>query len=321
MINYFLYYIGDPILWSRFAEIMRKYVEDNKNLNNVGNILRIAKNTLNWELLKIEPKIINRLEYSWKIRWYNYVSVASYIMDENWRLVNNYIENGWIFLITAKVKRLIAEKIRNDIFSKSKDRPRHIPNDVYEKIKDIMTDLKTLKAKYEELSGVVSSEVRKKAFPPCINYLLSKAKSGTNLAHFERLILVFFLLNIGMTIDEVLDIFKLQPDFDENRAKYYIEHAAGRVGGRTRYKPYNCIKIQSFEGICQKTQDPKKWCTRTSGNIIKNPIQYYSKMIWTISNSIKCPNCGFTIYKNKLKDKKEKICPKCQEDISDLIQE
>ncbi|MHA1232236.1 MAG: hypothetical protein ACTSRP_18300 [Candidatus Helarchaeota archaeon] len=36
---------------------------------------------------------------------------------------------------------------------------------------------------------------------------------------------------------------------------------------------------------------------------------------------MKCPNCGFTIYKNKLKDKKEKICPKCQEDISDLIQE
>jgi len=321
LINYFLYCIGEPILWSRFAEIMRQNIEKELGDKDLGNIIRIAKNTFQWEIEKIKPLIIRKLSFDWRLKWYNYINVASTIMDESWKLVNNYIDNGWVFLSTPKIRRLIAQKVRNDVFNKSKEIPKSIPADVASMISEIKSIVKEVKDKYEKSNIFITSERRKEAYPPCINHLLNKIKSGMNLAHYERLILVFFLLNIGFTVDEVLKIFKLQPDFNEEKTKYYIKHAAGNIGGRTRYKPYNCIKIQSFEGICKKNDDPKKWCTSLDPKKqIKNPIVYYSRMVWLISKFIQCPKCGYRLSKDKISNAKNIICPNCNEDLTDLIQ-
>jgi len=320
LINYFLYYIGESLLWSRFAEVMRRNIESKIGDSDIGNIIRITRNSFNWELEKIEQKVINRLIYDWKLKWYNYISVASTLMDESWKLINNYIDKGWVFLSGSKIKRLVAQKVRNDIFNKSNDRPDRIPNEVYQKIKDIKDMINTIKEKYEKSSISITSEVKREAYPPCINYLINKTKSGENLAHYERLVLVFFLLNIGFTVDEVVDLFKLQPDFNEEKAKYYIEHAAGKVGGRTKYKPYNCIKIQSFEGICKKNEDKNKWCNSSDpSKQIKNPINYYNKVIWRISDRISCPKCGKQISKYRVKKSIDKKCPFCKQYILNLI--
>jgi DNA primase large subunit len=253
LIGYFLSLINESILWSRFAEIMRNEIE--KNLTE-SDLNAISVRTFNWKIEYMKDKTIYKQIYNWKLKWYNFISVSCFIMDENWKLINNMIQNGWIYLTTPRVKRLIAEKVRKDITNKARLQPGKIPEIIEERINDFKDSVKEIRSNFQQSSYNITSEERVEAYPPCINNIINKAKSGMNLAHFERLVLVFFLLNIDFTVDEVINIFKLQPDFQEERARYYIEHAAGRVGGRTKYKPYNCIKLQSFEGICKKDSDP-----------------------------------------------------------------
>ncbi|MBD3227208.1 MAG: hypothetical protein GF329_03385 [Candidatus Lokiarchaeota archaeon] len=322
LIGYFLNLIGEPILWSRFAEIMRNEIERNLDAEKSGgDLLRIAKNTFNWKLRRIEDKTILNQIYNWKIKWYNFISVSSQIMDENWKLINNNINNGWIFLKSTQIKRLLAEKVRKMITEKAKLSPIRIPNKIEDRIKEIKGAVKNIKESFQQSSISITSEERSEAYPPCINNIISKTKNGINLSHFERLVLVFFLLNIDFTVDEILNIFKLQPDFDEERAKYYIEHAAGKVGGRTKYKSYNCVKIQSFQGICKKDEDPWGWCTSLEKDKhIKNPLVYFSRMAWVISNSIKCPKCEKRVFKNKRTEKFPNKCPNCGNDLSEIIE-
>ena len=322
LIGYFLNLIGESILWSRFAEVMRNEIEKNISAEkSSGDLLRIAKNTFSWELIRIEDKTILNMIYNWKLKWTDFISVSSYIMDENWKLINNHIEKGWIYLKGSQVKRLLAERVRSEINKKSKIHSLKIPLEIEEPINKIKNAIKNIKKKYQESSYNITSEERIEAYPPCINSIINKAKSGMNLTHFERLILVFFLLNVDFSVDDVINIFKLQPDFAEDKAKYYIEHAAGKVGGRTKYKPYNCIKLQSFEGICKKNQDPRKWCISNEKNKqIKNPLVYYKRMAWVISKSVKCPNCGQRFFKDIKTKKYPDKCFRCNADLSDVIQ-
>lgn len=322
LIGYFLNLIGEPILWSRFAEIMRNEIESNLDAKKSGgDLLRIAKNTFNWTLKKTKDKTILGQLYSWKIKWHDFISVSSQIMDENWKLINNNIENGWVFLKSTQTKRLLAEKVRKTITEKAKLPPTRIPEEIEDRIKEIKGSIKDIKDSFQQSSISITSEERSEAYPPCINNIINKTKNGINLSHFERLVLVFFLINIDFTVDEVLNIFKLQPDFNEERAKYYIEHAAGKVGGRTRYKSYNCVKIQSFQGICKKEEDPRGWCTSLEkGKHIKNPLVYFNRMAWVISNSIKCPKCNNRVFKNKKTKKYPEKCPNCKTDLSEIIE-
>lgn len=317
LIGYFLSLINESILWARFAEIMRNEIE--KNLTE-SDLKAISNRTFNWKIEYMKDKTIYKQIYNWKLKWYNFISVSCFIMDENWKLINNMIQNGWIYLTTPRVKRLIAEKVRKDITEKARLQPGKIPDIIEERINNIKDSVKEIRSNFQQSSYNITSEERVEAYPPCINSIINKAKSGMNLAHFERLVLVFFLLNIDFTVDEVINIFKLQPDFQEERARYYIEHAAGKVGGRTKYKPYNCIKLQSFEGICKKDSDPMGWCrSLEKEKQIKNPLVYYSRMVWVISNSIKCPECERRNFKDKNKGYPN-YCKFCKHDLTDLIE-
>jgi len=241
-------------------------------------------------------------------------------MIDEWKLVNYPIESGWIYLNINKIKRVVAEKVRSMIVERGKDRTQQIPEKLQGYIDEIKDKIKTVKEKYQVSSSNITIKEKSEAYPPCINRIINKTKSGFNLGHIERLILVFFLLNIELSVEEILNLFRMQPDFDEERARYYIEHAAGKIGGHTKYKPYNCNKLQSFEGICARDDDPRGWCNSIEKNKqIKNPIVYYSKMVWYISSTIRCPKCESRIFKDKLMKQEIKQCNFCKTDLSDLI--
>ncbi|MCK4282667.1 MAG: hypothetical protein KAX10_11165, partial [Candidatus Lokiarchaeota archaeon] len=56
----------------------------------------------------------------------------------------------------------------------------------------------------------------------------------------------FFLNSLKYPIDQIINIFKTLPDFDDKIARYQIEFAI-----KKGYSPHSCAKLETL-GICQK---------------------------------------------------------------------
>jgi len=76
---------------------------------------------------------------------------------------------------------------------------------------------------------------------PQIQELIRRAKEGFNLTHRQRLAILFELINNGYNDNEILEIFKNLPDFNERLTCYMIEHA--RKKGYKSFRTENIIKI------------------------------------------------------------------------------
>jgi hypothetical protein len=76
---------------------------------------------------------------------------------------------------------------------------------------------------------------------PHIQELIKKAKEGFNLTHRQRLAIVFELINNNYSDDEIMEIFKNLPDFNEQLTRYMIQHARKRG-----YKPFRTENLQEI---------------------------------------------------------------------------
>lgn len=69
------------------------------------------------------------------------------------------------------------------------------------------------------------------------------------MPHFVRFAPATFLIHAGWSVDQIVDLFRNAPDFDEKTTRYQVEHIAGRRGGGKRYDPPSCRRMRQ-EGLC-----------------------------------------------------------------------
>ncbi|MHA1130523.1 MAG: hypothetical protein ACTSQI_14710 [Candidatus Helarchaeota archaeon] len=275
--------LDEDILRNRFAEAYSKRTERILISEKSSRHIFLLATTFNWNLLK-EDYTTTRT-YQWKLSCDNFLEVSPSLMANDWKLINQFVENGWVFLTKEKVIRLLAEKAKKYILNRkiSDEEIPKLPNtfDLY--LDELKFKVEELKNKFEA-HKVYSDEIMKSAYPPCVNAVLEKTEKGENLTHTERLFITFFLLNIGHSISEVVDIFRNQPDFKEDITQYQVEFSAGKRGGGTKYTSYGCPKLISY-GICKKYLDP--WCkaNKVFNKMLKNPLQYYSGKIYLIKQN------------------------------------
>ncbi|TFG05479.1 MAG: hypothetical protein EU536_01885 [Promethearchaeota archaeon] len=278
----FIEILNDEFIRNRFAVAYSKRTEKLLLASKLSKYFEsLAKNTFLW-VVEDEEHTITRTT-RWKIKFYNFLETAPSFMANDWKLINQAMIDGWVFLTEEKLIRLIAEKTKLYILN------RRIPQSEmptlpasYDSYLDTLNTRLAAQRKQYESQRVFSNEVIKKAYPPCVNETLAKAKSGENLAHPERLFLTFFLLNIGHSVSEVVDIFKNQPDFNEEMTHYQVEFADGKRGGGTKYTSFGCPKLLSY-GICKRELD--SWCSKgvlpwKNPKPIKNPLVYYKAKIF-----------------------------------------
>jgi len=111
------------------------------------------------------------------------------------------------------------------------------------------------------------------AFPPCIKGVYDTIASGRPASHIGRFALTSFLVNIGMTVENVIDLFRSISDFDERMTRYQVEHIAGVRGSRTKYIPPRCDTLRTH-GICPSTDEI---CKK-----IRHPLAYYRRKLKTV---------------------------------------
>ncbi|MFO8019133.1 MAG: hypothetical protein R6U96_10890 [Promethearchaeia archaeon] len=234
-------------------------------------------------VIKNEKQI---LKTQFRIFFMDYLRLAARLKDEHRRLVHKPLAEGYIFIKREELIRLIQEYIRKKISEK--------------KFSD-KTQLKTFKERLLELDGfkdifhLIEKQWEEKKeefadtleftytdaenisgfFPPCIKEILRKARNGINLAHNERLYVVFFLHALEYPIEKIVDIFRSSPDFDESKTEYQVKFAKEKG-----YTPHSCSKLKSLS-LCKAQQSKDEIClegyySKTQGKQkkIKHPLSY-----------------------------------------------
>ena len=254
--------IGDSLLSTRYAIAESKRASLFLRNEPSEKILYLASDTFNW---KIAFNKDNRFQgYVFKLFFKDYLT---HIPEHSpaWKLSNRILEYGEVLLTKHDAVRLLEEAVKMYILERlSKKIELEDSLGLFSPwIEKLRSSWSRYKVKIEKWKTVDYGE---EAYPPCIAALLNDAKAGKNIPHVGRFALAAFLLNIGKTVDEVLEIFRHSPDFNENIARYQVEHIAGLRGSRIRYSPFKCENMKSY-GLCR---DNGKTCKN-----IKHPLQYY----------------------------------------------
>jgi len=243
---------------------------------------------------------VGRICYRYRMKLCHYLMAAKTLLAEpSWKLVSYPVHRGYVYIRDrGRVVRLVAERYKNVVHEKllalaSSTEALEILKGFasrWKVIAEAIDALRSAVASYvtsapkqgssssvryiaqgpalENVSSVDElAELSSKFFPPCIRKLVNSLLGGENLSHHERFALATFLINAGVDLDIILDLFRHAPDFNERIARYQIEHLAGLRGSRKKYLPYSCSTMKTL-GIC-----PGDECG------VKNPIVYLYRAI------------------------------------------
>lgn len=253
--------ISDRVLWERLAVAFSKrtagylYEEESEKLAYIG--ARIA----GWV---VEPG-----PDSSRIYFRDFVEYAPEYTGR-WKLVNRPLHRGFVEVSRGELARLAETAVKKYVASmlgRLKIDYDELPQTFYNAIEEVSREWASRRREFTLIGVKIDSKETPKFFPPCISSLIEALKQGKNLPHSARFALAAFLSNIGYSVDEILEIFRLSPDFREDLARYQIEHIAGLRGSRTKYTPYKCDNMKSL-GLC-------KW--RCEG--VKHPLQYFYRAL------------------------------------------
>jgi DNA primase large subunit len=204
-----------------------------------------------------------------KLHFSEYIRFAHGMHSPKWKLVNKDLQEGYLTITEEELKRLLEDAVRERVM---KGLPLKVEEGIctalMQYLDPIKQQLKAIKSREREYLGKVEAG----AFPPCVKNMLADISSGKNLAHSARFALVSFLLQINMPFEEIIGLFNISPDFDEERTRYQVEHIAGASG--TAYKPPSCATMLTY-GNCPGEDD---LCRR-----IRHPLSYYERRIRLIA--------------------------------------
>ncbi len=196
----------------------------------------------------------------------DYLENTQGLRSSEWKLVNQDMRSGEVYLKRKKFIRLLKEKVYSTI---SDPLPVAVSDPILDRFEsEIELIEETLEEKRTEIEDVDLGKVENELFPPCIKKLLAGQKEGENLSHEARFALTAFLRKVGLSEDEIISIFQEAPDFDKDLASYQIEHIIGEISG-TEYSPPGC-DLMKTNGICF---DPDSLCEQSW---LKHPLGYYS---------------------------------------------
>ncbi len=216
------------------------------------------------KLLEGEKEVVLRLVSAdmgvklrgWDVHVSAFIRASSRIRDDEWRLVNRRVIGGFVKTSRREVVRVLEELLRSKLFEK-------VP--VVKPIIDpVIGDLIKKASKEAKKFDFDLGEVDLSCLPPCMKEILSELRRGMNIPHTARFAITSFLLNIGMDVEGVIELFKSAPDFDEEKTRYQVEHIAGERGKGAEYISPSCDTMRTYHN-CVDNCD------------VNHPLTYYKR--------------------------------------------
>lgn len=260
----FVTVVGDSFLDRRYA--LAEAIRIHRHLSGEGEtrIALIARGEFDWKMRLVRRELDDQL-YIFELYFSDFLRNAASFREDKWKLVNRVMRDGRVLLTKMEAARLLQVEVEELIRRRVSRHGRiALPEAVKERVDRITRLFEENRA---QISGEeLPSEVETDAFPPCIRRAFEGLMSGRRASHMERFALTSFLVNAGMDLERIIQLFISVTDFDEQLTRYQIEHIAGLRGSRTRYTPPTCATLRTH-GICYS---PNALCER-----VKHPLSYY----------------------------------------------
>ncbi|WP_226482059.1 DNA primase regulatory subunit PriL [Natrinema amylolyticum] len=193
-----------------------------------------------------------------------YLPLAEDLWDDEWRLVNQPLEAGEVPVDEDELLTLLREAIRGRI---EDGLPFEVPEAIATALEDDADEIREVLADLDMTQDI--DTVVPDLFPPCMTALLDQIQKGEHLPHHSRFAITAFLTSIGMTTDEIVDLYRVNSSFGEEMTRYQTDHIRGD-SSPTEYSAPSCATMQSY-GDCVNKDD---LCER-----IPHPMAYYEQRI------------------------------------------
>lgn len=204
----------------------------------------------------------SRAESYYRIPIESYVQASAKLEGEQTSLSNMLVTDGEVYVSHSILLSVLEKLVYADIME---NLPVDVPEEMSDNLK-VQDAVDVIRHTIDEQYFTYEiDEVNEERFPPCIKVLLDKTRKGESLEHNARFALASFLVNIGMTTDEILELFGGVPDFVEDTTRYQINHIRGEVGN-TEYTSPSCATMVT-QGLCVNKDD---LCEH-----INHPLSYY----------------------------------------------
>ncbi|MCS7115610.1 MAG: DNA primase large subunit PriL [Nitrososphaerota archaeon] len=257
----------NPFIKKRYALAEAKQAYNDLKLEPIEKILAVAKN-FNWKIAPVDMEEVNA-PYIFKLHFTDYLKNTANLRERRWKLVNKPLASGNVYLTKNETVRLLSEEVRRYIEKRLEiDEPLKLPQKITEKAEKLRS-LTLERMGKAEIEGIPKT-IKMEAFPPCIKALYEAAYKGHHLSHIGRFTLTSFLINIGMPMENIIELFKGTSDFKERLTRYQVEHIAGERGSRTRYNPPRCETLKTH-GVCLNQNELCK--------TINHPLKFYKRSL------------------------------------------
>jgi DNA primase large subunit len=253
--------IGSMFLRRRWATAEAKRAERYLLKESEAKLPQFAQHEFNWQISSA-GRVTSRI-FSHRLHFANYLAATAGFHEREWKLVNKRLAKGYVLLRKSETVRVIRAAVEKMLIRDIKKVPANFPPNIQKVYEDID---ETVRKQTDRMRQEIQGEIVTEAFPPCMQALLADMNEGKPLSHIARFAITAFLLNIGMDVDSVLELFMRAPDFREDLARYQIEHIAGKRGS-TEYTPPSCAYMISVR-LCV---DPDKAESR------RHPLAYYRR--------------------------------------------
>ncbi|MEM0029330.1 MAG: hypothetical protein QW572_00540 [Candidatus Nitrosocaldus sp.] len=193
----------------------------------------------------------------------DYLRYSTHFHDDYWKLVNRVVHKGYVYLSIKDMVRLV----RDEIYALIVNRLERLNVDYGRLPEALQKRITALKGMTLQLARDESKEpviIERRGYPPCILNILKALEQGNNPSHTARILLATYMLGIGKDVEEVCELFRNAPDYNERITRYQVEHLAGLRGNRVKYSCPSCSKVAS-QGLCFKSDE----CDG-----ISNPLQF-----------------------------------------------
>ncbi|MEM4645206.1 MAG: DNA primase large subunit PriL [Archaeoglobaceae archaeon] len=228
-----LSYISAKMLVSKLEDWIRM-----RYAVNEAESFAIALENEKDEIIRIVARDMGIKLRGWDVHVASYLRASARMKDDDWRLLNRFVSDGYVKTTRSQVIRIIKEYLRIKFFEKT---------DAFLRILEPhLREIERFAVKERKID-LDFGEVDVKCFPPCMVEILSEIRKGMNVPHSARFALTSFLLNIGMKAEDILELFKTTPDFDEEKSRYQIEHIAGIRGRGVEYTAPSCDTMRTYQ--------------------------------------------------------------------------
>ena len=228
--------------------------------------LQQVANNFNWNVRQIDD--LDLETYVFAVSFPVFLKNATGFHDKRWKLVNQKMVDGKVYLAKQKAGRLLEEEVRKYVESRLDTKIKYLPAGIMARV----TRLRQLAAEKQEQikREEMPDRVVMEAFPSCIKGVYERVSAGRPASHIGRFALTSFMLNIGMSEEDVFKFFRSVSDFNERMTRYQVEHIGGTRGSGTKYTPPNCATLRTH-GICIS---PEPECNRAV-----NPLVCYKRKL------------------------------------------